>query len=284
MDVSFTETPQPERIYTKSEPARHEVNYPLFGEGIPSEKMSSGGYTLKFARSWSELDAALKLRFRVFNLELAEGLDESHVSGRDEDRFDATNHHMMVYHERSGHCVGTYRMQTADMADSGLGFYSAGEFDLGSVPQAVIRDSVEIGRACIAQGHRTIRVLHLLWRGLGLYLAHNNKRYLFGCCSLTSQDMDEGTAIFHHLRERNHLVEDWAVSPKPGYECVGSDQTGNSLSTLKVPRLMKAYLAQGAKICGPPAIDRAFKTIDYLALFDTTSMSRSALSYYRIRG
>ena len=33
-------------------------------------------------------------------------------------------------------------------------------------------------------------------------------------------------------------------------------------------KLLRAYLAIGAKICGPPAIDRAFGTIDFLTLLD----------------
>ena len=33
-------------------------------------------------------------------------------------------------------------------------------------------------------------------------------------------------------------------------------------------RLLRAYLAIGAWICGPPAIDREFGTIDFLTLLD----------------
>ena len=40
----------------------------------------------------------------------------------------------------------------------------------------------------------------------------------------------------------------------------------------KVPKLLRAYLAVGAKICGPPAIDREFKTIDFLTLMDLASL------------
>ena len=36
----------------------------------------------------------------------------------------------------------------------------------------------------------------------------------------------------------------------------------------KIPKLLAAYLALGIKLCGPPAIDREFKTIDFLTLFD----------------
>jgi putative hemolysin len=34
------------------------------------------------------------------------------------------------------------------------------------------------------------------------------------------------------------------------------------------PRLFRAYLEISAKLCGPPAIDREFKTIDFLTLID----------------
>jgi putative hemolysin len=36
--------------------------------------------------------------------------------------------------------------------------------------------------------------------------------------------------------------------------------------------LLRAYLTLGAKICGPPALDRQFKTIDFLTLVDLVKM------------
>jgi putative hemolysin len=42
---------------------------------------------------------------------------------------------------------------------------------------------------------------------------------------------------------------------------------------VKIPKLLRAYLSVGAKICGPPAIDRAFKTIDFLTLADLEDVS-----------
>ena len=48
-----------------------------------------------------------------------------------------------------------------------------------------------------------------------------------------------------------------------------------------MPRLMRAYLSVGAKICSPPALDRAFKTIDYLAFFDLDVLTPRAMSYFQ---
>jgi putative hemolysin len=43
----------------------------------------------------------------------------------------------------------------------------------------------------------------------------------------------------------------------------------------KIPKLLRAYLSIGAKICGPPALDREFKTIDFLTLLDLESLPPS---------
>jgi putative hemolysin len=43
-----------------------------------------------------------------------------------------------------------------------------------------------------------------------------------------------------------------------------------------VPKLLKTYLAIGARIAAPPAWDREFGTIDFLTLLDLKSISPSA--------
>jgi putative hemolysin len=42
--------------------------------------------------------------------------------------------------------------------------------------------------------------------------------------------------------------------------------------TLKIPKLLRAYLTLGARICWPPALDRQFKTIDFLTLLDLETL------------
>jgi putative hemolysin len=44
-----------------------------------------------------------------------------------------------------------------------------------------------------------------------------------------------------------------------------------------LPRLLSAYLALGAAICGPPAIDRQFKTIDFLTWIDLQAPALRAM-------
>jgi putative hemolysin len=51
---------------------------------------------------------------------------------------------------------------------------------------------------------------------------------------------------------------------------------GEMAVSKKVPKLLKTYLAIGARICGPPAWDREFGTIDFLTLLDLKMLSAAA--------
>lgn len=242
--------------------------YPTTPASRPDFDIVEGAYRCRFARDHEDLHEVLQLRYRVFNLELGEGLDSSHASGLDLDVFDAQCHHLMVIHEPTARVVGTYRMQTAEMASEGRGLYSADEFDFSTWPPAMIARSCEIGRACIEAEHRHRRVLLSLWRGLGAYVVHNHKRYLFGCCSLTSQDPHEAARMREYLRCHGHIHPTLDLQPHADFDCAEQDLSTEGWEHVHVPTLFRTYLRYGAWICGRPAIDRRFKTIDFLALLD----------------
>ena len=243
--------------------------YPLFPERIPDcTGMRSGHYAADFARTQQELEEVQRLRFQVFNLEMGEGLEESFATERDQDPYDATCHHLIVRDDSSGAIIGTYRMQTGAMAQQGLGFYSANEFELSAFGEEMLGQSLELGRACISADHRSGRVLFLLWRGLLYYLQTNRLRYFFGCCSLTSQDPADGWAMHTRLRRAGHLPPDLMVSATPEFQCKASEPSEEHIADVFMPRLMRLYLDYGALMCSEPALDTEFKTIDFLALFD----------------
>lgn len=226
-----------------------------------------GPYRVRLAVSESDRLAAFRLRYLVFNLELKEGLDTAHASGCDTDQFDAVCDHLIVEHPGSGKVVGTYRLQTGAVAAATSGYYSEREFDF--TPYKRLGDSViELGRACVHRDHRSSGVLFLLWRGIAQYAMHHRGRYLIGCSSLTSQDPAHGTAVYASMRE--YLVEpQLRTTPQADFLMpLVSSQNAND----KIPKLLRAYLAVGAKICGPPAIDREFKTIDFLTLMDLETL------------
>jgi putative hemolysin len=250
----------------------HHIQDCAINRVIPRTFIENSRYVVRFARNYEEIEAALKLRFEVFNLELGEGLDSSFLTGRDRDLFDATCHHLVVIEKSSDKIIGTYRVRTIELAQTAEGFYSAGEFELWQLPFAVLSQSVELGRACIARAHRDRQVLFLLWKALARYTAEEGKRFLFGCCSLTSQEPTEGQQLLRQLRHEGHMHASLRIDPKPGFECEATDE---SLwpGRVELPRLFKTYLSIGAKVCGPPAIDRQFKTIDFFVIFDLLKMN-----------
>ena len=238
--------------------------------GMPIESslgLRAGSYLVRMAVSeWDRL-AAFRLRFLVFNLELNEGLETSYATGQDTDEFDRICDHLIVEHAATGKIVGTYRLQTGAMASANAGFYSEREFDFSPYKQ-LGNSVIELGRACVDRDHRSTDVLYLLWRGIAQYAVSHGGRYLIGCSSLTSQDPAHGTAVYEALRE--HLVPpQLRTMPQPAF---AMPLMPSENASEKIPKLLRAYLAVGAKICGRPATDREFKTIDFLTLLDLETL------------
>ncbi|RKY18726.1 MAG: hemolysin [Planctomycetota bacterium] len=246
----------------------------------PTTRLTEGRYEVRFARTAEDLHSALALRYRIFNLELNEGLDASHLTGLDEDGFDAACHHLLLEHTGSGEIVGTYRLQTAEMAAAHQGFYSDGEFRMGDLGPEILAQGVELGRACISAEHRNQKALFGLWRGLAAYLVFARRRYLFGCCSLTSQDQDLALAAAEHLRVKQLVWPDLHVSARAPYRCSGAQPDARAVKAVSLPRLFRTYLRFGAYVCSEPAIDRAFGTIDFIVLMDTKALPERSLNTF----
>lgn len=234
----------------------------------------TGRYTLYLACEPAQIMAAQRLRYEVFNLELGEGLATSVAAGLDVDEFDEFCAHLLVMETASGAVVGTYRMQTGSNAAAHLGYYSAREFDFQPFERAR-GEIMELGRACVAVAHRNQSVLGLLWKGIARYAQSQRVRYLIGCSSLTSQNPAQGLATYGQLAGRCLAPAAWRTAPLAGWRCHAEE--GTEVEAVEVPRLMSAYLAVGAKICGEPAIDREFGTIDFLTWMDLQAMPARVL-------
>lgn len=251
--------------------------FPHHPDCIPPGIISAGSYDLRFAWSRTDLHAAQTLRFEVFNQELGEGLSSSEATGRDEDPRDPYFHHLLIVHRATERVVGTYRLQTAVMAATRHGFYSAMLFELGAIPTSILVDAVEIGRACVHPDHRSGRVLHLLWRGLARYLTWNQKRYMFGCCSIPGVDTTVAQDAWRAVHARSALHDRLLVRPRPAVSALADDGRTRPLIdaaalTRTLPPLFEGYLTLGARVCGAPAFDREFDTTDFLVMLDVQAM------------
>jgi len=156
------------------------------------------------------------------------------------------------------------------------GYYSAQEFDLS--PLDPLRDQViELGRACVHSQHRNLAVLGLLWKGIAAYARERGGRYLIGCSSLSSQDAAVGAAVYADLSHRFLIEEALRVRPLSELACP-LEKLAETYQ--RPPKLLSAYLSFGAKIGGAPAIDREFKTIDFLTIMDLDSLSPTTVARY----
>ena len=153
-------------------------------------------------------------------------------------------------------------------AESYLGYYSAQEFEF-QVFEPFRNEIVELGRACVHREHRNLVVLGLLWKGIADYARKHGARYLLGCSSLTSQDPAVGASAYADLCRRHLAPVEYRTKPLPACDCPLEQLAAESPN---IPKLLRAYLTIGAKICGPPALDRQFKTIDFLTLLDLRAL------------
>ena len=112
-------------------------------------------------------------------------------------------------------------------------------------------------------------VVHSLWKGIAVYATRVESRYLLGCNSISSQDENYGVAMYESLKNKYLAEPSLQTMPQPGCRCLS---TGEPVTVTRPPRLFRAYLDISAKVCGPPAIDREFKTIDFLTLVDLAKL------------
>jgi putative hemolysin len=286
-----------------------ELSLPTYAPPLPTApaapriRAEVGRYRLRLAESAEDRDAACRLRFKVFNIELGEGLESSYRTGLDTDRFDPICEHLLVEDKLEDNpgrrIVGTYRMQSGTTAADNLGYYSEQEFSFGAY-EPLRPGILELGRASIDREHRTPEVLTLLWRGIAQYATDMGLRYLIGCSSLTSKDPVEGWQMYRQL-EQYRVSPEFETAPTAAYACpieregahaqpspcplesnpvmpalAESPLPAPAPAQVKVPRLLKTYLAIGARIAAPPAWDREFGTIDFLTLLDLKLLSHSA--------
>jgi putative hemolysin len=239
------------------------------GENFPA--IVSGLYEVRLAKNAGEIASALRLRHQVFNVEMGSKPVPGNETKLEFDAYDFKCRHLIVISRETGETIGTYRLNDIETAKTINGFYSSNEFTIGDLPDEVLRNGVEIGRACIDKEHRNTRVLFLLWKGLLNYLESRGKRYFFGCCSIFTSDESAGADAYHQLLTEGHIHESFSVAPCRNAIELANDNYDDQPVTL--PALFNMYLRIGAKVCGPPMIDREFGTIDFFVIFDVTKLN-----------
>ncbi len=232
-------------------------------------------YEVRLARDEEDLAAAQRLRFEVFNRELKLGLAGSFAAGLDQDAFDRYCDHLLVVNPRDERVVGTYRLLPCDRVPS-FGYYSETEFQLENVKRAGGR-LLELGRSCVAPGHRSGRVIQMLFGGIAPYAQARGSETLMGCASVRGNDLDELRGIFSFLHRFHGADARFRVRPRRGFDLPGIEipvEIDGTEIVRKLPPLFRGYLRLGAKVCGPPVFDRQFGTTDFFIILPVREIAQ----------
>lgn len=242
---------------------------------------SAGAFEVRLAETESEVEAAQRLRYRVFYEEMsAVPSPEMRADRRDFDRFDAFCDHMLVIdrgvtdEDGQPSVVGTYRlMRDVDAVRAG-GFYTAGEYDIAPLLAQLGGKAklVELGRSCVLKSYRSKpATMALLWRGIAVYNERFTLDLMFGCASLAGTDPESLALPLSYLHHFHAMPEGLRVRALPELyvemnrmpkEAIDAKEALRSL-----PPMIKGYVRAGASIGQGAVIDRQFTTTDVFIYF-----------------
>lgn len=236
--------------------------------------------THSLARTQNELEAAQRIRFKVFAEEMGAKLPSADL-GLDIDRFDNFCDHLLVRDHSNEKVVGTYRILPPEQAVKAGGYYSETEFDISRL--ANLRDRmVEVGRSCVHEDYRDGATITQLWSGLAEYVTKNNHEYLIGCASISMGDGGHYAAsVYNKIHKLHAAPAEYRVFP----HCRLPLESLNQNLDVIVPPLIKGYLRLGAYIAGEPAWDPDFNCADVFILMPVSRMNaRYAKHFMRQAG
>ena len=240
--------------------------------------MDSPRLTTRLATSEADLHAAQRLRYEVFVEEMgAEASAEDHAARRERDRFDAHFDHLLLFD--GPRVVGAYRLMRSDMAQKGIGFYSAAEFDLSKLQG---QHALELGRSCVAKAYRGGVGLHLLWDALGDYVMHHDITILFGVASFHGTQIPPLKQALTYLHHKSLAPEDLRVRSKAyvSLDQMAWEAVDQRAAVKDIPPLIRAYLRLGGFVGDGAFIDHGFNTVDVCLIMDTARMVRRYKDYY----
>jgi L-ornithine Nalpha-acyltransferase len=255
-----------------------------------------GALEVRLARTSAEIRRAQKLRYDVFYKEMSAVADTAlYFAQRDIDLFDAVCDHLLVIDhgaralprtlQKAPAIVGTYRLLRQDIAERTGGFYSAGEFDVGSlVARHCDLKFLELGRSCVLPPYRNKRTVELLWHGIWAYVLEHRMDVMIGCASLDGTDPDRLALPLSFLHHYARAPEPWRAKALP-HRYLELNRMPKAAVAPKtalqlLPPLIKGYLRLGAFVGDGAVIDRQFGTTDLLIILPVSAIRARYLAHF----
>jgi putative hemolysin len=252
-----------------------------------------GSLEVRLATTAAEVRQAQKLRYQVFYKERSAIADAKTVlAQRDVDAFDAICDHLLVVdHEAEGTIghkpavVGTYRLLRQQIAERHGGFYSAGEFEIGTMmerhPQLRF---LELGRSCVLAPYRNKRTVELLWHGCWRYVRRHGLDVMIGCASLDGTDPDRLALPLSFLHHFAAAPESWRARAVPrryvDMNRMAKEAIDPKAALRELPPLIKGYLRLGAYIGDGAVIDHQFGTTDVLIILPVSALNPRYIEHF----
>lgn len=245
-------------------------------------------FTLRLARDARDLQAAQRLRYRVFVEELgADGPMVDHEAQLERDDFDPIFDHLLLIDQRRDasrldDVVGAYRLLPSDRVGPEGRFYSENEYDLTVLRQSG-RKLLELGRSCVHPDHRGGTAMFHLWNGLADYVLERGIEILFGVASFHGTDIGALTQSLAYLHHHHLAPESLRVRARQGcqpMDLLPLEALDRKAAMATTPALIKAYLRLGGFVGEGAWIDRAFNTTDVCLVMDTGRMSERHRGFY----
>jgi len=255
---------------------------------------ASGALEVRIAETEAEIEAAQRLRYRVFYEEMsAVPTPRMREERRDFDKYDEFCDHMLVVDREvrgddgDAAVVGTYRLMRGEDAKRAGGFYTAGEYDIAPLLAARGEDVrfLELGRSCVLKQYRSKPVtMQLLWRGVILYNIHYNIDVMFGCGSLPGTDPDALALPLSYLHHFHRMREDLRVRARPELYVEMNRMAKDAIDPREglraLPPLIKGYVRAGASIGDGAVVDRQFGTTDVLIYLPVSKIDERWRSHF----
>lgn len=251
------------------------------------EEAGTAGLEVRLATSSAEVEAAQRLRYRVFYDEMgAKPTPAMANSGRDFDDFDELCDHLLVIDRMRGDgaegVVGTYRLQRRD-SEKFRRFYTASEYDVAKIV-AFPGKVLELGRSCVDPAYRTRMTMQCLWRGIAGYVFTHGIDLMFGCASLHGTD-PQALAVPLSFLYHHHLAPE-SIRPRALPELFAemnllpAEKVDVRKAVDELPPLVKGYLRLGGFVGDGAVVDRQFNTTDVCVIVKTELITDKYFRHY----
>jgi L-ornithine Nalpha-acyltransferase len=239
---------------------------------------ASGSLEARIAQTAHEIEAAQRLRYRVFYEEMsAIPTPEMRAASRDFDKYDSFCDHILVIdreaRDENGEppVVGTYRLLRGEVAAAHGGYYTSSEYDLTAMLMANPPGTrfLELGRSCVLKAYRSRAVtMQLLWKGVLAYVARYSIDVMFGCGSLPGTDPEKLALSLSYLHHFHRAPERVCVRARPelyvSMNRMAKEDIDPKEAMRALPPLIKGYIRSGTFIGDGAVVDKQFGTTDVL--------------------